>query len=56
MYFWMLRNLYLNDQPTVTEFFNINMFADDTEIDWAVKPGCSTQLESNITSDLCKLK
>ena len=28
------------------------MYADDTEIDSAAKPGCSTQLESN---NLCKV-
>ena len=32
------------------------MFADDTEIDSAAKPVCSAQLESNINSDLCKVK
>ena len=32
------------------------MFADDTEIDSAAKPECPAELESDVNSDLCKVK
>ena len=48
--------LFLNDLPTVSESCDINMFADDTEIDSAAKPECSTELDSNVNSDLYKVK
>ena len=48
--------LFLNDLPTVTESCDINMFADDMETDSAAKPECSAELESNVNSDLCKVK
>ena len=32
------------------------MLADDSEIDSAAKPECSAELESNVHSDLCKVK
>ena len=48
--------LFLNDLPTVTESCDINMSADDTEIDYPAKPECSAELESNVNIDLCKLK
>ena len=47
--------LFLNDLPTITESCDINMFADDTDIDSAAKPECSVELESNVNSDLCKV-
>ena len=34
---------YLNYLPTVTESCNINVFADDIEIGYTAKQGCSTQ-------------
>ena len=48
--------LFLNVLLTVTGSCDINMFADDTEIDSAAKPECSAELESNVNSDLCKVK
>ena len=36
--------LFLNDLSTVTESCDINMFADDTEIDPSAKPECSAEL------------
>ena len=52
----MIYPLLLNDLPTVTESCDINMFADDTEIDSATKPECSAELESNVNSDPCRVK
>ena len=48
--------LFLNDLPTVTESCDINMSADDTEIDSAAKPECSAELKSNVNSDIYKVK
>ena len=48
--------LFLNDLPTITESCDKNMSADDTEIDSAAKPECSAELESNVNSNICKVK
>ena len=48
--------LFLNDLPTATKSCDINMFANDAEIDSATKPECSAELEFNVNSDLCKVK
>ena len=48
--------LFLNDISTVTESCDINMLVDDMEIDTAAKPVCSSELESNVNIDLCKVK
>ncbi len=32
-----------------------NMYADDTEIDFASKPDCPEELENNLNGDLCKI-
>ncbi len=47
--------LFFNDLPTVTEFCETNMYADDTEIDSTSKPDCPEELENNLNSDLCKI-
>ena len=52
----LLFMLFLNDLPTVIESCDMNMFADDTEIDFAAKPECSAELEFNVNSDLCRVK
>ncbi len=45
----------VNDLPTVTESYETNMYADDTEIDSASKPDCPEELENNLNSDLSKM-
>ncbi len=45
--------LFLNDLPTVAEYCETNMYADETEIDSASKPD-GPELENNLNSDLCK--
>ena len=47
---------FVNDLHTVIECYDINMFADDTETDSAAKPEYSAELESNVNSDICKVK
>ena len=48
--------LFLNYLFTITESCDINMLVDDTEIDSAAKPEYSSELESNVNIDLCKVK
>ena len=48
--------IFLNDLLTVTGSCDINMFADDTEIYSTAKLECSAKIESNLNSDLCKVK
>ncbi len=47
--------LYLNDLPSVTQHCDVDMYADDTEIDTACKPINHVELETKINSDLHKL-
>ena len=47
---------FLNHLSTATESCDIDMFADDTEIDSAAKSECSAELASNVNSDLNKVK
>ncbi len=48
--------LYLNDLPKRAQNCSVNMYADDTEMEDSCKPEDSIKLETNLNSDLNRLK
>ena len=47
--------LYVNDLPEVPEMCLSNMFADDTEIEYATKPAELSTMETTLNQDIMKL-
>ncbi len=48
--------LYRNDLPKIAHNCSVNMYADDTEMEDSCKPEYSIKLETNLNSDLSRLK
>ncbi len=48
--------LYLHDLPKIAHNRSVNMYADDTEMEDSCKPEDSFKLETNLNSDLSRLK
>ncbi len=48
--------LYLNDLPKIAQNCSVNMYADDTKMEDSCKPDDSIKLETNLNSDISRLK